>query len=201
MVACDAIIAAPGPDTRLNRNATRHSTRMAAPPQIYWITGLPAAGKTTLAAALASTLKTRGRQAFVLDGDELRKGLCADLGLSAADRSENIRRAGEVARLMWSAGLDVVCAFVSPFRADRQQVRARVPCGQFVEIHLSTSLEECMRRDPKGLYAKARAGELHGLTGWDDPYEPPEKPEFRFDTRHLDTAEIARQVVNHLDNI
>ncbi|WP_079435625.1 adenylyl-sulfate kinase [Zoogloea sp. LCSB751] len=174
---------------------------MAASPQIYWITGLPAAGKTTLAQALATALRNKGRRAFVLDGDELRKGLCADLGLSDADRSENIRRASEVARLMWSAGLDVVCAFVSPFQLDRQQARNRVPPGRFIEIHLSTPLEECMRRDPKGLYARAQAGEIHGLTGLDGPYEPPEAPEFRFDTRNLDTAEIALQVVNHLDNI
>ncbi|MBS0356190.1 MAG: adenylyl-sulfate kinase [Proteobacteria bacterium] len=174
---------------------------MAAPPRIYWITGLPAAGKTTLAHALATALKDRGRQAFVLDGDELRKGLCADLGLSPEDRSENIRRAGEVARLMWSAGLDVICAFVSPFRADREQARNRVPNGQFIEIHLSTPLEECMRRDPKGLYAKARAGEICGLTGWDAPYEPPEAPEFRLDTLSLATPEIVRQVVSHLDII
>lgn len=200
MVACDASVAAHGPDTRLNWPLTRHTIRMAAPPHIYWITGLPAAGKTTLATALAAALKNDGRQAVVLDGDELRKGLCADLGLSAADRSENIRRAGEVARLMWSAGLDVVCAFVSPFRIDRLRARSRIPAGQFIEIHLSTPLEECMRRDPKGLYAKARAGEIQGLTGWDDPYEPPEAPEFRFDTRNLDTAKIARQVVNHPDN-
>lgn len=162
---------------------------------IYWITGLPAAGKTTLAKALADALKDAGRPVFVLDGDELRTGLCADLGLSDADRSENIRRAGEVARLMVKAGLDVVCAFVSPFEADRQRARALFRAGQFIEIHLNTPLAECARRDPKGLYAKARAGALTGLTGWDAPYEAPRHPEFVFNTQETSIPEIVRRLL------
>lgn len=163
---------------------------------IYWITGLPAAGKTTLAQALADALTESGRLVFMLDGDELRKGLCVDLGLSDTDRSENIRRAGEVARLMVKAGITVVCAFVSPFEADRQRVRSLFPAGQFTEIHVNTPLEECVRRDPKGLYAKARAGAITGLTGWDAPYEAPRQPEFIFNTLDTGTPEMVRRLLS-----
>lgn len=149
----------------------------------YWITGLPAAGKTTLARALVAALQQRGQSAYLLDGDELRQGLCADLGLSDADRQENIRRAGEVARILANAGQTVVCAFVSPFQADRARVRALFAPGEFAEIHLTTPVDECARRDPKGLYARARAGQLQGLTGWDGPYEVPVRPEWAFDTQ------------------
>lgn len=161
-------------------------------PCCYWITGLPAAGKTTLARAWAGALREAGVAATVLDGDELRRGLCADLGLSDTERSENIRRAGEVARLMVNAGLWVVCAFVSPFATDRQRVRALFEPGQFIEIHLSTPVDECARRDPKGLYARARAGQLSGLTGWDAPYEAPGAPEFVFDTQGMGVDHIVQ---------
>ena len=163
--------------------------------QVYWVTGLPAAGKTTLALGLVQALKDAGRQAFALDGDELRRGLCADLGLSKVDRSENIRRAGEVARLMAHAGITVVCAFVSPFEADRQRVRALFGPSQFVEVFLSTSVTECARRDPKGLYAKAKAGQITGLTGWDGPYERPTHPEYIFDTERLCTDEMVQTLL------
>lgn len=161
----------------------------------YWITGIPAAGKTTLAQALVQALQAAGHRACVLDGDELRKGLCADLGLSDADRRENIRRAGEVTRLMVNAGITVVCAFVSPFEADRQRVRALFRPGEFTEVHLTTTVQECARRDPKGLYARAKAGEIHGLTGWDAPYEPPSSPEFRFDTETADVHTLVQQLL------
>lgn len=164
-------------------------------PLVYWITGLPAAGKTTLATALADALHQAGGRACVLDGDELRKGLCSDLGLSAADRAENIRRAGEVARLMAHNGLTVVCAFVSPFEADRQRVRALFAPGEFHEIHLSTPVEECARRDPKGLYARARAGLITGLTGWDGAYEVPGAPESRFDTQTTPLSSMVQQLL------
>lgn len=154
-------------------------------PSCFWITGLSGAGKSTLAQALCAALRARGTPAAVLDGDELRRGLCADLGMSDADRHENIRRAGEVARLLADAGLVAICAFVSPFAADRERVRRLFPAGQFAEVYLSTSLETCAARDPKGLYAKARAGLLTGLTGWDAPYEPPPDAEFVFDTQAL----------------
>lgn len=166
---------------------------------VYWITGLPGAGKTTLAHALAHSLREAGRRVFVLDGDELRQGLCADLGLSDADRSENIRRAGEVARLMVNAGLCVVCAFVSPFEGDRRRVRALFQAGQFTEIHLNTPLAECVRRDPKGLYARARAGTITGLTGWDAPYEVPSTPEFCFDTHTMTISCIIKTIIQNND--
>ena len=164
-------------------------------PSIYWITGLPAAGKTTLALALAEGLERAGCRVGVLDGDELRKGLCSDLGLSAADRTENIRRAGEVARLMVHNGLTVVCAFVSPFQADRQKVRALFAVGKFHEIYLSTSVQECARRDPKGLYALAKAGRVTGLTGWDSVYEAPDARELQYDTKTMATESIVREVL------
>lgn len=160
----------------------------------YWITGLPAAGKSTLAKSWVRTLQERDVRAVCLDGDELRKGLCRDLGLSDSDRAENIRRAGEVARLMADAGLTVVCAFVSPFEADRQKVRALFQPEHFAEIHLTTSLDECIRRDPKGLYARAKAGELTGLTGWDAPYETPRRPEFTFDTQAKTVEQMVREL-------
>lgn len=154
----------------------------------FWITGLSGAGKSTLAQALLASLRQRGTPAVVLDGDELRRGLCADLGLSDADRDENIRRAGEVARLMADAGLVVICAFVSPFAAGRARVRGLFADGRFAEVYLSTSLATCAARDPKGLYARARAGTLLGLTGWDAPYQAPVSPEFVFDTVSIEPA-------------
>lgn len=163
---------------------------MTSTPLVYWITGLPASGKTTLAQALVNALNAAGQNTYLLDGDELRQGLCADLGMSESDRRENIRRAGEVARLLARAGVTVVCSFISPYEADRQRVRALFRPGQFIEIHLSTSLEECARRDPKSLYARAKAGEIRGLTGWDAPYEPPLTPEFRFDTQVVDILQM-----------
>jgi adenylyl-sulfate kinase len=164
---------------------------------VWWLTGLPAAGKTSLARALCEALQASGAPAFVLDGDELRRGLCADLGLSEADRRENIRRAGAVARLMFDAGLNVACAFVSPFAQDRAVVRALFPAQRFVEVHLSTSLQECARRDPKGLYARARSGELRGLTGYDAPYESPQAAEFVFDTLDLSLADMVATLLRH----
>lgn len=162
--------------------------------RIWWMTGLPAAGKTSLARALCEALQKQGKMACVLDGDELRRGLCADLDLTEADRRENIRRAGEVARLMFDAGLNVACAFVSPFAADRARVRALFPPDRFIEVHLSTPLPECARRDPKGLYALARTGHLTGLTGWDAPYELPQAAEWTFDTSIL-------RIENMLDSL
>lgn len=151
----------------------------------YWITGLPAAGKTTLGQALQSRLTELQHPAYLLDGDDLRKGLCADLGLSNEDRSENIRRAGEVARLMANAGITAVCAFVSPFARDRERVRHLFAPGEFCEIYLATPPEICAARDPKGLYGKARRGEIVGLTGFDAPFEKPSSPDFVFDTSRV----------------
>jgi adenylyl-sulfate kinase len=144
-----------------------------------WMTGLPASGKSTIAAGVEATLLEAGRSAYVLDGDNLRHGLNGDLGFSAEDRTENVRRTAEVSALLADAGVVVLVALVSPYRADREAARAAhdrrgLP---FLEVWVATSLEECERRDPKGLYARARAGELKHLTGVDDPYEPPESPD------------------------
>jgi bifunctional enzyme CysN/CysC len=146
-----------------------------------WLTGLSGAGKSTIATAVAQRLMAAGRHVTVLDGDELRRGLNADLGFSAADRSENIRRVGEVARLMADAGMVALVPVISPYRADRDRVRAiHAAAGlAFVEVFVDTPLDVCEQRDPKGLYARARAGDLIGLTGVDDPYEAPEAPELR----------------------
>ena len=144
-----------------------------------WITGLPASGKSTLAVALEQALVERGSAAYLLDGDNLRHGLNGDLGFSAADRAENVRRTAEVARLVADAGLVAIVSLVSPYAAGRAQARAMHTRDglRFVEVYVNTPVEECERRDPKGLYAKARSGKLSGFTGIDDPYEAPEQPE------------------------
>jgi bifunctional enzyme CysN/CysC len=144
-----------------------------------WMTGLPASGKSTIAAGVEATLLEAGRSAYVLDGDNLRHGLNGDLGFSPGDRAENVRRTAEVSALLADAGVVVLVALVSPYRADREAARAAHDRRALpvLEVWVATSLEECERRDPKGLYARARAGELKGLTGVDDPYEPPESPD------------------------
>ncbi|AGI26116.1 adenylylsulfate kinase [Pseudomonas sp. ATCC 13867] len=147
-----------------------------------WFTGLSGAGKSTLANALDVALYAAGRKTYLLDGDNVRHGLCRDLGMAEADRAENIRRAGEVAKLMVDAGLIVLCAFISPYRRDRERLRAQFQPGQFVEVHVSTPLDLCEQRDPKGLYSKARQGLISDFTGIDSPYEVPPAPEFVVDT-------------------
>ncbi len=144
-----------------------------------WLTGLPAAGKSTIGAALEQRLVAAGRFAYLLDGDNLRHGICADLGFSAEDRARNILRAGELARLFADAGAVAIVALVSPLATVRDEVRARHADLKlkFIEVFVNTPIEVCARRDPKALYARARAGEIHGLTGVDDPYEPPLSPE------------------------
>ncbi|HEV8313484.1 MAG TPA: adenylyl-sulfate kinase, partial [Burkholderiaceae bacterium] len=150
-----------------------------------WLTGLPGAGKSTLAAALDERLFELGRHSFVLDGDNLRHGLCSDLGFSAADRHENIRRVAEVARLLNDAGLIVIAALVSPYRADRDLARRVIGSTRFAEVHVAAPLAVCEARDPKGLYRKARAGLMPGLTGIDAPYEVPLSPSLTLDTSTL----------------
>ena len=156
-----------------------------------WFTGLSGSGKSTVADAVATALLEPGRAVYVLDGDNVRHGLNADLGFSAVDRAENVRRIGEVARLMADAGLVALVPVVSPYRADRDRVRAAHAAADlsFLEVFVDTPLELCEQRDPKGLYAKARAGELTGMTGIDDPYEPPLAPDLT-----LTPAPLADQV-------
>jgi adenylylsulfate kinase len=167
-------------------------------PCMLWFTGLSGSGKTTVAGLVEQRLAALGLHTYLLDGDNVRHGLCGDLGFSDADRVENIRRVGEVGRLMADAGLVVLSAFISPFRSDRALVRQLMPAGEFIEIHMDTPLHECERRDPKGLYRKARAGEIRNFTGLDSPYEAPLAPEVRLDTLAGTPAECADQVVAFL---
>ena len=146
-------------------------------PVVLWFTGLSGAGKSTVAGALETRLAQAGFHTYLLDGDNVRHGLCSDLGFSEQDRRENIRRIGELAKLMADAGLIVLSAFISPHRAERQLVREMLPEGEFLEVFVNTSLEVCEQRDPKGLYKKARAGEIANFTGIDSDYEAPINPE------------------------
>jgi adenylyl-sulfate kinase len=184
-------------------NTTRTSGRVARTDRerllgqrgcVVWLTGLSGSGKSTLAHRLERRLVEAGRLAFVLDGDNLRHGLCGDLGFGPADRSENIRRAGEVASLLAEVGAIVLAAFISPYRADRQRVRQTVGAGRFLEVHVDAPLAVCEARDPKGLYKKARAGAIPEFTGIDAPYEPPEAPEVRVDTGRLGIDEAAAAI-------
>ncbi len=175
---------------RLHRNGHR--------PAILWFTGLSGSGKSTIASLLERELHALGAHTYMLDGDNVRHGLNRDLGFTDADRVENIRRVGEVAKLFVDAGLLVLCSFISPFRAERQMVRELVEEGEFVEIFVDTPLQECMRRDPKGLYARARAGKIKNFTGIDSPYETPEHAEIVIDTRSATAAESARHIAEEL---
>ncbi|HEV2569274.1 sulfate adenylyltransferase subunit CysN [Sphingomonas sp.] len=167
-------------------------------PAVLWLTGLSGAGKSTIANLVEKKLARMNRHTFLLDGDNVRHGLNKDLGFTDADRVENIRRIGEVARLMADAGLIVITAFISPFRAERDMVRAMLPEGEFFEIHIDTPLAEAERRDVKGLYAKARAGQLENFTGIDSPYEPPERPEIRIDTTSMTPEQAADAIIAQL---
>lgn len=149
---------------------------------VVWLTGLSGSGKSTLAHALEARLLGEGRLVYVLDGDNLRHGLCADLGFSPEDRAENVRRAGEVAALLADTGAIVLCSFISPYRADRARIRQAAGEGRFLEAHIAANLAVCESRDPKGLYKKARSGLIPEFTGIDAPYEEPENPDVRVDT-------------------
>ena len=164
-------------------------------PVLLWFTGLSGAGKSTIANLVEKKLLAQGRHSYLLDGDNVRHGLNKDLGFSAADRVENIRRVAEVARLMVDAGLIVLTAFISPFRAERRMARALLPQGRFIEVHVDTPLSVAEARDVKGLYAKARRGELKNFTGINSPYEPPEAPELRVDTSTMSVEEAAGLVL------
>lgn len=165
---------------------------------IVWLTGLSGSGKSTLAVALEHHLVSAGRVAYRLDGDNLRHGLNADLGFSDADRTENIRRVGHVARLFADAGVIAIAAFISPFRADRAAIRSLTPPGRFFEVHVATPIEVCEARDPKGLYQRARAGEIRRFTGIDSPYEAPESPEATIDTARVSVEAGVRALLGML---
>jgi bifunctional enzyme CysN/CysC len=169
-------------------------------PFCLWLTGLPGAGKSTIANLLEKQLFASGRHTYVLDGDNIRQGLNRDLEFSEADRVENIRRAMEVARLFVDAGLVVIVAFISPYRVERELARSRFEPDEFVEIFVDASLEECERRDPKGLYAKARRGELLNFTGIDSDYESPEAPEIHLDTVAKGPDECVDLILLYLDS-
>jgi bifunctional enzyme CysN/CysC len=175
-----------------------HATIKGQKPAVLWFTGLSGAGKSTIANIVEKKLAARGRHTFLLDGDNIRHGLNRDLGFTEADRIENIRRVGEVARLMADAGLIVLTAFISPFRAERHMVRRMMAEGEFIEVFVDTPLAEAEKRDVKGLYAKARAGELKNFTGIDSPYEEPENPEIHLDTTALSADEAADLIVEKL---
>jgi len=167
-------------------------------PALLWFTGLSGSGKSTIANLVEKKLHRMNRHSFLLDGDNVRHGLNRDLGFTEADRIENIRRVGEVAKLMSDAGLIVITAFISPFRAEREMVRGMLPEGEFIEVFIDTPLAEAERRDVKGLYKKARAGQLKNFTGIDSPYEPPEKPEIRIDTTAMTPEEAADLIIDRL---
>jgi adenylyl-sulfate kinase len=187
-------------DSAVRREERWRATRLGG--GTVWFTGLSASGKSTLADATARLLADRGRASYLLDGDNLRHHLNADLGFDRAGRAENVRRIGEVARLMADAGLVTLVPVISPYRADRERVRAiHADAGlSFLEVHVATPLSECERRDPKGLYRLARAGGLPGFTGIDDPYEAPSAPELRLQTT-ASPAELATSVLALLDQV
>jgi bifunctional enzyme CysN/CysC len=169
-------------------------------PICVWLTGLPAAGKSTIANLLEKRLFAMGRHTYVLDGDTVRQGLTRDLGFSEADRVENIRRVTEVACLLVDAGLFVIVSFISPYRSERDAARSRFEPGEFLEVFVDAPLDECVRRDPKGLYAKARRGELKNFTGIDSRYEPPETPEIRLETMARSAEECVDEILAALNH-
>ncbi|MCK5392285.1 MAG: adenylyl-sulfate kinase [Deltaproteobacteria bacterium] len=166
---------------------------------ILWFTGLPSSGKSTIANELEKKLITMGARTYILDGDNVRMGLCKDLGFSEADRGENIRRIGEVSKLFVDAGCIVLSAFVSPYIKDRDAVRELTEDGEFVEVFVDAPLEVCEERDVKGLYKKARAGIIKGFTGIDDPYEAPLNPEITIDTSKLSLEEGVNVLLAYLE--
>jgi bifunctional enzyme CysN/CysC len=182
----------------LEVTADRRAGLMQQRPRCIWLTGLSGSGKSSIANLLDKRLHFAGRHTFVLDGDNVRHGLNRDLGFSEADRAENIRRVAEVARLMVDAGLIVIVAFISPARAERRAARELFAPGDFLEVFVDTPLEECERRDPKGLYAKARRGALPNFTGIDSPYEAPDAPDLRVTTTGRTVEQCVEQVFDVL---
>lgn len=191
-----------------NQNTVWHESLITRPDRealnghlggILWFTGLSGSGKSTLAHAVEEALHGQGVRTFVLDGDNIRQGLCKDLGFSEEDRTENIRRIGEVSKLMMDAGVLVLTAFISPFRQDRNIVRELVSDGDFIEIYCDAPLTVCEDRDPKGLYKKARAGKIPEFTGISSPYEAPEAAELVLKTGDKSVPDCAGQVIDYLN--
>jgi adenylylsulfate kinase len=189
------------------RNITRHrghvdaagrAERLGQAGAVVWLTGLSGSGKSTVAYAVEAALVGAGRIAYVLDGDNLRTGLCADLGFSPEDRHENVRRVGAVAALLADAGVIAITSLISPYRAGRAAARAVAPAGRFVEVFVDVPLAVCEGRDPKGLYQRARRGEIAEFSGVSAPYEPPEAPELTLDTEALSPEACAERVIAHL---
>jgi adenylyl-sulfate kinase len=168
---------------------------------VIWLTGLSGSGKSTIAEELERELFKLKRHTYILDGDVVRRGLCSDLRFSPENRKENIRRIGEVARLFADAGIICIVAFISPYRADRDLARKIAPPGKFIEVYLDAPLEVCEKRDPKGLYAQARAGEIKEFTGISAPYEPPREPEIELHTAKASVAECVGLVLKRLDEL
>jgi len=192
-MATSNIVWHPHPVTKENRSEQKQQR-----PCVLWFTGLSGAGKSTIAGAVEEKLYQRGHHTYLLDGDNVRHGLNGDLGFSDADRVENIRRIGESAKLFADAGLIVLTAFISPFRADRQLVRELVEQGEFIEVHMDTPLTECEQRDPKGLYQKARDGLIKNFTGIDSEYEAPQAAEIVIKSAEFGIEDCADQIIDYL---
>lgn len=180
-------------DRQSRQNRNKHKSF------VLWFTGLSGSGKSTLANAIEKELFNTGHNVVVLDGDNVRHGLCSDLGFTEEDRHENMRRIGEVSKLFVESGTIVLAAFVSPYRQDREQVRSRLPHGNFYEVYCECDLSVCEERDPKGLYARARKGEIENFTGISAPYEEPIKPDMIINTDNLSIDEEVAQVVLNLN--
>ncbi|MBU2115228.1 MAG: adenylyl-sulfate kinase [Gammaproteobacteria bacterium] len=176
-------------------NAAQREALFGHQSAVIWFTGLSGSGKSSVANALEQALAAQGKHTYLLDGDNVRHGLCADLGFSAEDRTENLRRVGAVAGLMVDAGLLVLSAFISPYRNQRELVKSFIPPGKFIEVHISTPLEVCEQRDVKGLYKKARAGEISHFTGISDPYEAPEHADLVLDTSVTSLEDSVQQLL------
>ena len=180
--------------TQTERAKIKHQT-----PMCLWMTGLSGAGKSTLANALEQELNHQGKHTYILDGDNLRHGLNSDLGFTEVDRNENVRRAAEAAQLLVDAGLIVIVGLISPFKKERNWARSLFKDNQFKEIYISTSLQECEQRDVKGLYKKARQGEVKDFTGIDSPYEPPENPEVIIDTQYKSVNDCVQLILEKVN--